>query len=284
MPSVADKLATIRHYYERPGTWLGYNILLGHSQHFGFYDAKHLNEKSAQKNFLKKFSRLLKLAPDMSVLDAGSGQGITAVYVAGCSNAHVTGVTVVPREVRIATKYAQKHTIASKVAFTLADYHALPFPDASFDRIYTTETLSYAYDLEKVVNEFIRVLKPNGRLVCAEYECDTASVEKREPEIGKFMIEQCGLHGFYSFKAGKFASLLRKVGFTHVNEHDWTKNIYPSAVRLKRIAAPVEKVIRALKLQNIAPNTTTARMFADWIDAGDFRYVVYTATKPKSSK
>lgn len=44
------------------------------------------------------------------------------------------------------------------------DFHALVFPDGSVDAVYTN-SLDHVYDLEKVVSEIVRVLRPGGILV-----------------------------------------------------------------------------------------------------------------------
>lgn len=40
---------------------------------------------------------------------------------------------------------------------TLADMHDLPFEDGEFDWVFNTQTLEHAYDLEKAVDETLRV-------------------------------------------------------------------------------------------------------------------------------
>jgi SAM-dependent methyltransferase len=44
------------------------------------------------------------------------------------------------------------------------DFHALVFPDGSVDAVYTN-SLDHVYDLEKVMSEVVRVLRPGGILV-----------------------------------------------------------------------------------------------------------------------
>jgi ubiquinone/menaquinone biosynthesis C-methylase UbiE len=40
----------------------------------------------------------------------------------------------------------------------------IPFPDASFDRIITSEVLEHIWDDERAIEELVRVLRPGGRL------------------------------------------------------------------------------------------------------------------------
>jgi len=68
-------------YYSRFGSWAGYNMVLGRSQHAGYWTSGTKNERQAQANFLQMFAKELQLKPTDRVLDAGSGQGVMARYL-----------------------------------------------------------------------------------------------------------------------------------------------------------------------------------------------------------
>ncbi len=61
------------NYYERLGSRLGYDYLLGGAIHFGYYpdDKKSISEKEAQKEYHKLVGNILRLVPNDVVLDAG---------------------------------------------------------------------------------------------------------------------------------------------------------------------------------------------------------------------
>lgn len=50
-------------------------------------------------------------------------------------------------------------------AILLMDMHQMTFPDHHFDMIYSSHSLEHAYDVQKVVNEFIRVGRPRALVV-----------------------------------------------------------------------------------------------------------------------
>ncbi|HUA20806.1 MAG TPA: class I SAM-dependent methyltransferase [Bryobacteraceae bacterium] len=82
---------------------------------------------------------------------------------------------------RFARVLAERHPGVSLVSFDLAEamlrvvpaglhpcagsMTALPFPAASFDCAYATESLEHAVDIEAAVAEICRVVKPGGRIV-----------------------------------------------------------------------------------------------------------------------
>jgi ubiquinone/menaquinone biosynthesis C-methylase UbiE len=155
-------------YYSRFGSWLGYNLIMGRSQHAGYWTESTRGEAEAQVNYMEKLAEILDLRPDEMVLDAGSGQGYAARYLAENTEANITGITITPREVKVSKKLSRR--TKNRPSFILGDYSQTEFPDNHFHVVYTTETLSHARDIEKTMAEFYRVLKPGGRLVLADYE------------------------------------------------------------------------------------------------------------------
>ncbi len=97
------------------------------------------------------------LAHGARVLDLGCGKGRFAVHVKNaCPQAAVVALDLATAMVR--------HAPASleRVAGSMLE---LPFPEASFDAAYATESLEHAVDVETAVAELCRVLRPGARLV-----------------------------------------------------------------------------------------------------------------------
>ncbi len=108
------------------------------------------------------FSRVLAAVQPVAganVLDVGCGGGLLAEEFAG-AGFRVTGVD--PSEESIAT--ARQHAATSGLAI---EYRAgcgehLPFDDRSFDNVACCDVLEHVDDLERVVSEIARVLRPGG--------------------------------------------------------------------------------------------------------------------------
>ncbi|HVR96534.1 MAG TPA: class I SAM-dependent methyltransferase [Thermoanaerobaculia bacterium] len=106
-----------------------------------------------------------RIAPGMSVLDAGCGGGRNLVWFLR-SGYEVFGVDESPAAVR------QVRSLAGQLApglppesFQVAGVDALPFPDERFDGVVCSAVLHFARDEEhfdRMLDEMWRVLRPGG--------------------------------------------------------------------------------------------------------------------------
>ena len=107
----------------------------------------------------------LDVQPGMRILDAGCGTGNFEHFIAEKDHPPVTidAVDFSPEMLALArTKCAH----LEHVSFTQADLNGtLPFPDATFDRIVSINVLFALNDWDATIEEFLRVLKPEGRMV-----------------------------------------------------------------------------------------------------------------------
>lgn len=97
------------------------------------------------------------------VLDIGSGDGVIAELLAGCSE-QIDCLDISPKVVK-----AGRARVANldQVLFHQGDMHALPFADHSFDTVLLLHALTYSESPATVMSECARVLKPDGQLLAA---------------------------------------------------------------------------------------------------------------------
>src|SRR3954470_11173820 len=94
--------------------------------------------------------------PGAALLDVGCGGGLLAPHLP--SGYRHVGVDVSATALAIASAYG--------VEGVLADAAALPFRDGFFDVVVAGEVLEHVPDLDAVVAEATRVLKPGGLFLC----------------------------------------------------------------------------------------------------------------------
>jgi ubiquinone/menaquinone biosynthesis C-methylase UbiE len=97
------------------------------------------------------------------VLEIGFGQGYNLAWLAPRHpQVAFRGVDLTPEHFELATRRMHDERIGN-VQLQLADFHHLPFADASFDEVYAIEAFCYARDTPAALAEVARVLRPGGR-------------------------------------------------------------------------------------------------------------------------
>ncbi|MEU8521803.1 methyltransferase domain-containing protein [Streptomyces sp. NPDC048577] len=103
-----------------------------------------------------------ELRPGLDVLDVGCGPGtITADLAALVAPGRVTGVDAAEGILRQARAAAAERGLGN-VEFTVADVHALDFPDDSFDVVHAHQVLQHVGDPVRALREMRRVCRPGG--------------------------------------------------------------------------------------------------------------------------
>lgn len=95
------------------------------------------------------------------VLDAGSGDGAAAMTIAP----YCKSLTCIDTSERLIAQCKQRLAQNPRVRALVADVHALPFADASFDTVLIFHTLTYTAEPATALKECARVLRPGGRLI-----------------------------------------------------------------------------------------------------------------------
>jgi SAM-dependent methyltransferase len=98
-----------------------------------------------------------------AVLDVACGPGILAC-AAAVEAAHVTGVDITPAMIAQARERQAAAGLAN-LAWRVGDATALPFEDASFDRVTTRYSFHHMLDPASALVEMKRVCRPGGRVV-----------------------------------------------------------------------------------------------------------------------
>ena len=119
----------------------------------------------------KRAVALARLGANEVALDIGVGTGDLAfdLLAASPQSSRVVGIDVSERMLELARARAASSALGPRFEARAADAHALPFADASFDRVLAGFAVRNLGDLDAGLREMRRVLRAGGRAVILEF-------------------------------------------------------------------------------------------------------------------
>ena len=160
-----------------------------------------------------------QLEPGTRVLELGCGVGaVLAVLGQEFPGISLVGVDIEPKQLDFARGHLERAGV--EASLVEADALALPFPDASFDHVWTMWFLEHVADPVAVLGEARRVLAPGGRVTAIEVDYSTCRAEPSTPPFEtliRAMIAGMDASG-WSDAGTRLPGWLREAGFHDVVE------------------------------------------------------------------
>jgi len=160
-----------------------------------------------------------------TVLDVGAGAGgITFALASDYGAGRVVGIDVEAPVLDKARERAEARGLADRVTFVQVEPGPLPFPDESFDIVFSKDSMIHIPDKETLFADIMRVLVPGGWLVASDWMI--AHDDEPSPEM-KHYIEQEGL-SFAMASPARYRRALEGAGFTDVrlrNRNPWYREV-----------------------------------------------------------
>ena len=116
----------------------------------------------------RKFIKSLNFSNGDKVLDVATGTGDVAFAIRKKYDTDIIGLDLSVNMLEIAKKKLKKFKI-DDIDFIEGDAEKLPFDDNTFDKIVISYGLRNLGDCQKGIEEFHRVLKPEGKLGILEF-------------------------------------------------------------------------------------------------------------------
>lgn len=165
--------------------------LWGEHIHLGYYGKppQARDFRGAKADFviaLARWGGLDKLPPGSRLLDVGCGIGGSSRLLANHYGFDVVGVSISAAQVARAQALTPANLSCN---FAVMDALALQYGEAEFDAVWTVECAPHIADKQGFANELMRVLKPGGLLVAADWNQRDPSSKPFSP-IENWVLEQ----------------------------------------------------------------------------------------------
>ncbi len=176
--------------------------------------------------YIRSFARFDEAA-GKCILEIGVGAG--SDFIEWCRRAaHATGVDLTEAGIALTTeRLALEGVSESRFTLTTADAEELPFPDASFDIVYSWGVLHHTPDTQKAYREVLRVLKPGGSARTMVYHIPSWTAlmlylmhglakGRLSLGLGRAVFEHLESPGTKAYTTSQGADLVKAAGFEDV--------------------------------------------------------------------
>jgi phosphoethanolamine N-methyltransferase len=213
------------------------------------------------------------------VLDIGCGSGGITLFIARqFQPARIVGFDVELPVVESARRRATKAGLADRAEFTQGPPGRLPFPDESFDVVFSKDAMVHIPDKDAIFAEIFRVLKPNGTFAASDWLIS----HDGEPtaEMKEYIVAEGLSFGMASPR--RYAEAMRNAGFADVrteSRNGWYRE--EAARELKRLQTDLyDDAARLTSKAFVDKNIATWIAMQKVLDSGEHCPTHLSATKP----
>lgn len=280
-----DQLSHIADYYNN--TNLEYNLVLGRwrhqSMHYGYFDKNHHHFKSAITNMNRVISQKAGIKAGMHVLDADCGVGGTAIWLAQNLGCHVTGINIIPHQVHLAQRSADKHGLTHLVNFQTQDYTHTNFPNNHFDIVLAQESLSHCPQKPLFLKEAFRILKPNGKLVVADYCTTKTQYQPAQQQLIDTFCQGWAMPNLPTVVT--YRQWLVKIGLTKIHFYNISTHVLPFSrwlAHTTQLLLPLARIAKFFRIMNQSEIKNAQAAIAQYqtLRQNLWQHTIFTAQKP----
>ncbi|XP_073676428.1 phosphoethanolamine methyltransferase isoform X3 [Garra rufa] len=220
----------------------------------------------------KEFVDMLNLTAGQKVLDVGCGIGGGDFYMAKTFGVDVLGMDLSSNMVEIAMERAVMEKVPL-VQFEVSDATKRRFPDATFDVVYSRDTILHIRDKVDLFRKFYSWLKPGGKLLISDYCCG----EKPWTPVFQDYVNQ---RGYILYTPQRYGQFLSEVGFSNVRAEDRTEQfIQVIKAELQRAGEMKQEFIQEFSQEDYDAIVNGWTEKLQRCETGDQRWGLFYATK-----
>jgi len=189
--------------------------------------------RATGEDLYREVADLLEAKEGTELLVAGSGDGVTAEWLAARTGATVTGVDPDTRRIaRAEARRAKSTTAPGRISYEVAPLDDLPHETSVFDAAVGEPAIAAAADPARALQELVRVTKPLGHVVLL-LPTWTSEIAVGDREA---LVQRLGLRPYLLVE---WKQMLREAGLVDITIQDWSDGGPAARSTTPRDAMPV---------------------------------------------
>jgi SAM-dependent methyltransferase len=128
-----------------------------------------------------EIAELLRLGPEARALDVACGAGGPSLAFVKRTGCRLVGVDIVPEGIACAAAEAEERGLSDRAKFiVISAGERLPFEDGAFNAVMCIDSICHFPDRHSALRDWVRLLKPGGRLIFTDPFVMTGPLSKSE--------------------------------------------------------------------------------------------------------
>lgn len=251
-----------------------YRLFWGNHIHHGYFQRGDESPAEAQLNLLRLCARMLGLqsgSSELRALDVGCGNGATSTYLASEFGYQVDGITLSPKQRRIAESLAAAAGLSrSQVSFSVEDAEVRRYLAGAYDLVWVMESSEHFSNKSLFLKRAGYSLRARGRFLLAAW---TGSMRRtRVRRVAEYFL--CP----HLISAQDYIDHIEASGMMVTDSVDLTATIVRTWDICLQRARAFEFLLPVAPAE-IRRFVDAIHVIRDAYDAGDLTYSVITAHK-----
>ena len=264
---MTEAVTIAQKYYDSTETDKLYAAIWGGEHiHYGIYTRPDEPIHDASLSTVKTIAQTLKKIDQNSrVIDLGAGYGGAARYLAKTYGCSVCCLNLSQLQNQRNGQLNQEQNLDPLVEITQGSFEDIPYPNNSFDIVWSQDAILHSGDRCLVFQEIKRILKPGGEFIFTDpMESETCPPGALQPAFDRLGISDMGSYRFYS-------QTLKDLGFEELNFIDLSQNV---PIHYQRFREEVQKRYNeVVKLTSTEFVDKTLNSIQPWIERYEQGYM-----------
>ena len=221
MSTTVEKTAVDKaeeYYNSIPADEFYFKIWGGDHIHVGIYNHSKESIKDASPRIVQMMASKLNLKTNIKLLDLGSGYGGAARYLAKNFGFQVTCLNLSKTQNERNSSLNKKQNLDNLITVVEGNFEDIPFPEDSFDIVWSQDAIVHSANRELVVQEVVRVLNDSGEFIFTDLmQTNDCPKSILKPVLDRIQLDSLGSFGFYVEQGRKFG--VKKTEVQDLSEH-----------------------------------------------------------------